>query len=66
MTNKPKARQNITLKAEYKERLNLLSAKLTYELKDRVTITEILYDLIDNYLDQTEDNLRKKYNEEVF
>ena len=66
MTNKPKARQKITLKTEYKEKLNLLSAKLTYELKDRVTITEILYDLIDNYLDQTEENLRKKYNEEVF
>ena len=56
----------MTLKAEYKDRLDSLAYKLCHKLDDRVTCNDVFYALVDNYLDDVEALIIKKYNEDIF
>jgi hypothetical protein len=60
------SRKTMTLKAEYKDRLDSLAYKLSHKLDDRVTSNDIFYALVDTYLSDVEKVIIKKYNEEVF
>jgi hypothetical protein len=63
---KETSRKTMTLKAEYKDRLDSLAYKLAHQLDDRVTCNDIFYALVDTYLDDVEQVIVKKYHEEIF
>jgi hypothetical protein len=53
-------RLNIQLKEEYKKILEKKAAEMTIELEERVTITKILYTLIDHHLSDACNHIREK------
>jgi hypothetical protein len=59
-------RKTMTLKAEYKDKLDSTAFKLSHHLDERVTSTDVLYALVDHFLEDVQPLIKKKYEEEIF
>ncbi|MBL6734599.1 MAG: hypothetical protein ISP86_01795 [Shewanellaceae bacterium] len=53
-------RRGMTIKEDYKHALDIASAKLTLALDRKVNATDVLYELIDEYLEQAIESYQAK------
>ena len=53
-------RRGMTIKEDYKHRLDIAAAELTIALDRKVNSTDILYEMIDGYLEQAKKSYVKK------
>ena len=52
---------NVQLLPEYKSKLDKVAYELTGEVEERVTTTKVIYTLIDNFLDDAKEIIKKEY-----
>lgn len=57
-----KSMTNLSIKQDYKKKLERAARDLSVELDERVPITKLVYALVDGYLDKAQDDVRKKLN----
>ena len=60
--NSKKSMTNLSIKQDYKKLLERAARDLSVEFDERVTITSIVYALIDGYLDEAVLDVKKKLN----
>ena len=53
--------ENIRIKADYKKRLTMEAMKLSVKVEERVTVTKLIYRLIDDHLDEVLKKIEKEY-----
>ena len=53
-------RRGMTIKEDYKHALDIAAAKLTIKLDRKVNATDVLYELIDGYLEKAIESYEKK------
>jgi hypothetical protein len=64
MSDQPKKKErgySLQVTKPYKLKLDKASRTLSDEAEERVTITKVVYTLIENYLDQAMDDIRKEF-----
>lgn len=52
---------SLQLKTDYKKRVDKAARQLSDEADERITTAKVVYTLIDNYLEQAMDDIRKEF-----